>query len=227
MPLMRRAGCIGETDGTRGEVSALADAATGPAASDRYRGRRHPRGVGPTAPRASVRALNRLHALMERNRLWDAAAHVIETLPPLYRAFTWAEKEAKGALFGCRMCGQCALPSTAYTCPQTCPKQLRNGPCGGVSSEGACEVYPDMRCVWVIAYERADEAGPVLAGKGRVADLRRLQRPLDHRRWGDSSWVNYWRGRDEGLWTDDDGLGAEMVSMLEPHEQSAAIGGPL
>jgi hypothetical protein len=33
------------------------------------------------------------------------------------------------------------------------------------------------------------------------ADLRLLHRPIDHRRWGQSSSLSYWQGRDEGLWT--------------------------
>jgi hypothetical protein len=33
--------------------------------------------------------------------------------------------------------------------------------------------------------------------------MRRLQRPIDQRKWGQSSWVNYWLGRDDELWTDD------------------------
>jgi Methylene-tetrahydrofolate reductase C terminal len=99
------------------------------------------------------------------------------------------------------MCGQCALPATGYACPMTCPKQLRNGPCGGVSPNGDCEVYPGERCVWLIAYERA-------ASAGRADDLSLLQRPLDQRLAGSSSWVHYWSGRDEGLWTEDDGLTA-------------------
>ena len=77
----------------------------------------------------------------------------------------------------------------------TCPKQLRNGPCGGVSPDGQCEVYPGLRCVWVTAVERAETAG-------RAADLGLLHRPVDHRETGRSSWVNYWQGRDEGLWAD-------------------------
>jgi hypothetical protein len=96
------------------------------------------------------------------------------------------------------MCGQCALPVTGYVCPMGCPKELRNGPCGGVGADGSCEVYPDRRCVWVDAYDRA-------AAAGRVADLRLLHRPTDHRRWGRSSWLNYWQGRDENLWTDNPG----------------------
>jgi hypothetical protein len=47
------------------------------------------------------------------------------------------------------------LHSTGMTCPMTCPKNLRNGPCGGVRANGHCEVIPTMRCVWVQAFERA------------------------------------------------------------------------
>jgi hypothetical protein len=47
-----------------------------------------------------------------------------------------------------------------------------------------------------MAYERAED-------DGKVSDLKRLQRPVDQRKWGQSSWVNYWQGRDDGLWTKD------------------------
>lgn len=53
------------------------------------------------------------------------------------------------------MCAQCALPVTGYACP----KQLRNGPCGGVSPTGACEAHPKTRCVWLVAYEQAQGSG--------------------------------------------------------------------
>jgi hypothetical protein len=124
----------------------------------------------------------------------------LERSPRALRVFTAAERRGKETLFGCRMCGQCALPATGYACPMTCPKQLRNGPCGGVSPTGNCEVHPAERCVWVIAHERA-------AACGHLDDLAALQRPVDHRLHGSSSWVGYWLGRDEGLWTDSDGLG--------------------
>ena len=140
--------------------------------------------------------MNAMHRVLERNFAWGALAAAIERVEPVYKLFTWAEHQVKARLFGCRMCGQCALPATAYACPMTCPKQLRNGPCGGVNMDGGCEVYPEMRCVWLMAYERAE-------AEGRVTDLRRLQRPIDQRKWGESSWINYWQGRDEDLWTDD------------------------
>jgi hypothetical protein len=65
----------------------------------------------------------------------------------------FVERRAKGLLFDCRMCGQCILSSTGMSCPMNCPKQLRNGPCGGVRANGNCEVEPDMPCVWVKAWE--------------------------------------------------------------------------
>ena len=151
----------------------------------------------PFRPRVTARSMILLHyALDRRNPLWQATAKTLRRAPRLYSLFTWSERIAKERLFGCRMCGQCALPSTAYACPMTCPKQLRNGPCGGVGMDGSCEVYPGTRCVWLQAYERAD-------AEGRASDLRRLQRPIDQRKWGQSSWVNYWLGEDEDLWTAD------------------------
>ena len=141
----------------------------------------------------------RVHRVIEPNLAWRAFARLAESLGPVYKTFSWFEEKTKRRLFGCSMCAQCALPTTAFVCPQTCPKQLRNGPCGGVYPDGSCEVYPEERCVWVIAYERAEETG-------HVHDLRRLVRPLDHRKWGQSSWINFWRGRDEALWTHGNGL---------------------
>jgi len=147
----------------------------------------------PVAPRAPARSMYLLHHLLEPNAGYRRLAAWLEARPRLRRLFTAAEKGVKQEIFGCRMCGQCTLPSTGYACPMTCPKQLRNGPCGGVGQDGSCEVYPELRCVWLEACERAE-------GQGRVADLELLQRPVDHRGWGQSSWVNYWDGRDDGLW---------------------------
>lgn len=68
-------------------------------------------------------------------------------------AFASTERVIKGALFDCKMCGQCALTSTGMSCPMNCPKNLRNGPCGGVRANGNCEVIADMPCVWVEAWK--------------------------------------------------------------------------
>ena len=147
----------------------------------------------PARPRLPGWLLYRIQPLLAPNPRYRWLAGWLERSPARYRLFTAAEKTVKQEIFGCRMCGQCALPVTGYACPMTCPKQLRNGPCGGVGSDGSCEVEPGLRCVWLIAYERAE-------GSGRVSDLQLLQRPIDQRSWGQSSWVNYWQGRDDGLW---------------------------
>src|SRR5262245_3588633 len=94
------------------------------------------------------------------------------------------EKVSKGLVFDCRMCGQCVLHSTGMTCPMTCPKNLRNGPCGGVRPNGNCEVVPDMPCVWVQAWERSKRMP--IHGK----EIVRVLPPLDRRLQGDSAWIN-------------------------------------
>jgi hypothetical protein len=93
------------------------------------------------------------------------------------------ERTAKGLLFGCRMCGQCVLHDTGMTCPMTCPKNLRNGPCGGVRQDGACEVDADSPCIWVEAWARA--ARMPLHGDA----IRQFQPPLDRRLAGSASWT--------------------------------------
>jgi hypothetical protein len=99
------------------------------------------------------------------------------------------EAAGKGAVFDCRMCGQCVLHSTGMTCPMSCPKEMRNGPCGGVRTDGCCEVDPAKPCVWLQAWERS-RAMPVYGDQ-----ILRLQPPVDRRLQGTSAWVNEFCGR--------------------------------
>jgi hypothetical protein len=147
----------------------------------------------PVVPRLPARPAYALQRLLKPGPVTRWLAARLEPRPRLTRLFTATERAAKQPLFGCRMCGQCALPATGYACPETCPKQLRNGPCGGVGADGSCEVYPDLRCVWLVAFERAES-------QGRGADLLVLQPPVDHRLRGQSAWMRYWQGRDPGPW---------------------------
>jgi hypothetical protein len=64
-----------------------------------------------------------------------------------------------------------------------CPKQLRNGPCGGVRADGNCEVIPEMRCVWVEAWHGATRI------PGGLDAISAIQAPVDHRREGRSAWL--------------------------------------
>ena len=100
------------------------------------------------------------------------------------RLLVIGERVTKGAMFDCRMCGDCVLHSTGMTCPMTCPKNLRNGPCGGVRPDGHCEVVPEMPCVWVQAWERSKKMprfGPQILG---------VVHPLNSGLAGTSAWIN-------------------------------------
>ena len=113
------------------------------------------------------------------------------------KPITFIERNVKGFLFDCRMCGNCMLSNTGMSCPMNCPKQLQNGPCGGVQSNGNCEVKPDMRCVWVEA-----EIGSRLMREG--GGIHNVHLPVDHSRQGTSSWLRVVREkRDEQFYASD------------------------
>jgi hypothetical protein len=107
----------------------------------------------------------------------------------LERPVAAGERAIKGFLFDCSMCGQCVLSSTGMSCPMNCPKNLRNGPCGGVRSDGCCEVRPEMKCVW-----REAVAGSARI-PGGVEALRAVQPAVDRRLQGKSSWLRVARLR--------------------------------
>ena len=92
------------------------------------------------------------------------------------------ERQVKGFLFDCQMCGRCVLSSTGISCPMNCPKTLRNGPCGGVRPNGNCEVKPEMKCAWVQAWDGARR----MRGGGAIIEV---QPPVDHTLKGTSAWL--------------------------------------
>ena len=125
---------------------------------------------------------------------------VMVALHPLWRAIGYqrlekpvavVEKAVKGFLFDCQMCGQCALSSTGMSCSMNCPKTIRNGPCGGVRANGNCEVKPEMRCVWVEAFD-----GSQRMQAGREA-IKVVQFAVDGRLKGSSSWLRVAREKGE------------------------------
>lgn len=151
------------------------------------------------ARRWSVRhagALMRFYRLFERLLLLCRPIVRLIGERRLERPTAAVERTVKGLLFDCRMCGQCALSHTGMSCPMNCPKNLRNGPCGGVRADGNCEVVPDMPCVWVEAWRGAQAmAAP--------DTMLVAQRPVDHSRQGRSSWLRVARDGASGTaWHD-------------------------
>ena len=130
------------------------------------------------------RGLARLYSVFER--VLDAIEPLVRLIghERLERPVATVERAIKKAMFDCRMCGTCVLSSTGMSCPMNCPKNLRNGPCGGVRADGTCEIEPSMVCVWVRAFE-----GDRNMGGGTIDSLP----PIDHRLKGRSSWLRIMR----------------------------------
>lgn len=96
-----------------------------------------------------------------------------------------------------------------------CPKQLRNGPCGGVRANGNCEVEPDMPCVWVQAW-----AGSRNMVHGDA--ILKVQKPVNQSLRETSSWLRVTaEGRRVGR---DVPFGTEiMTSDINPHDPGAPL----
>lgn len=72
----------------------------------------------------------------------------------------------------CAACGDCTVDRTAGICPVArCAKSLQNGPCGG-SSDGKCEIDPEVDCAWHLIIER-------LKTMGQLDNLRENTPPKD------------------------------------------------
>jgi hypothetical protein len=131
----------------------------------------------------NARWLKGLYNLLERSLVFAHPLLKRIGYERLDKPFVVFEKVTKGFLLDSQSCGRCVVGSTGMACPMNCPKQLRNGPCGGVRSNGRCEVDPNMECVWVLAWE----------GNKRLREaeypIQFLQPPVDARMQGTSAWL--------------------------------------
>lgn len=116
-------------------------------------------------------------ALLALHPLWRRLGYA-----RLERPVAFIERHAKGWMFDCKMCGRCMLSSSGMSCPMNCPKQMRNGPCGGVRANGNCEVTPGMKCVWVEAYR----GSRTMRDGGKIMTV---QPQVDWSRQGSSAWL--------------------------------------
>ena len=105
----------------------------------------------------------------------------------LDRSLARVETMTKGFILDSQGCGQCIVAFTGMSCPMNCPKSMRNGPCGGVRDDGGCEVKPDMKCVWVLAWEGNKRLGNQ-SGDGDYP-IQVVQPPVDNRLIGHSAWL--------------------------------------
>lgn len=125
--------------------------------------------------------------------IYDGSKAVFQRIHPLMKRVSqrwtdtlmiWNEEIVKGYIFNCQMCGQCILHSTGMNCP----KNLRNGPCGGgVRANGHCEIIPEMPCVWVQAWERSRSMATYRD------EIQFVQPPVNRQLQDTSAWTNMFR----------------------------------
>ncbi len=123
-------------------------------------------------------------------KLTKAIANAIDKTKIPKKMFTGFEHAVKVLTNDCFNCGDCAMMKRAYVCPMSqCPKQQRNGPCGG-SFNGYCEVYPnEKKCVYVRAYDK-------FKSNNKQGKLNEYIPPCNWNLYRTSSWLNYYGGRD-------------------------------
>ncbi|MCD6308294.1 MAG: methylenetetrahydrofolate reductase C-terminal domain-containing protein [Candidatus Latescibacteria bacterium] len=165
-----------------------------------YLGARHATASSPATGKLRrgwliYRVMRLLHTLLFKKNetlspLMKSVSRLLDSSKTLGAVSHFLERASKTVLFDCRNCGDCALPELKFLCPQSqCPKQQRNGPCGG-SRLDACEVYPDRPCVWHRAYERAKAFGELEELRGTIVG------PKDWSLDATSGWVNFHLDRD-------------------------------
>ena len=143
----------------------------------------------------TYRISNLMHHLMLEpgTPFWGpmkAIAKAVEgsSLEGAYHKF---EHMAKVCIYDCKDCGDCALGDVAYVCPMSnCPKNQRNGACGG-SWDGWCEVYgAKKKCAYVRAYSRLKNKGKEESLNGDIVP------PPNWDFYQKASWINMYLGRD-------------------------------
>jgi 5,10-methylenetetrahydrofolate reductase len=123
-------------------------------------------------------------AILTPEKRWQPAFFPFGKVSFGEKLLAFVERNIKGVLFGCRMCGNCVLQKTAFICPMQCPKGLRNGPCGG--STEVCYVDKNRICIWNKIYTRS-------VSMGRDEKLLEILAPLDWERVGKDTWSGLFR----------------------------------
>jgi methylenetetrahydrofolate reductase (NADPH) len=151
--------------------------------------------IGDAAPSAAEEAkFRRMQSLHDvafdpaspAAKVMGAAVKALDGTHAGARALLKLEKLTKHATLGCETCGFCRIEYLLYTCPETCPKGLANGACGG-TDENTCE-FKDRECIHNRKYRLAK-------AQGRLEELERTYVPPVQGTRGTSSWVNHFRGR--------------------------------
>jgi hypothetical protein len=85
----------------------------------------------------------------------------MKVVPAQNTFFFGSEKMEEAVLIEkCVGCGNCVIYETEGICPiARCSKNLLNGPCGGTTAEGKCEVSKETDCAWHQIFTRRETMG--------------------------------------------------------------------
>jgi methylenetetrahydrofolate reductase (NADPH) len=174
-----------------------------------------PRGFVANTMDAMGRTFNVKHEGPLRSLL-KGVANWVDAKPAMAHTLERIEYAIKSPMFGCQACGNCVLSDMEYVCPMTCPKNMRNGPCGGTFM-GQCEVIPEKPCIWVAVYERAKAAN-------ELDYLRNYIPPRLLSLKGTSSWINFFLDRDSRPGNDRNPVASSLVQIQQaPDLQYAGV----
>ncbi|KYQ83987.1 methylenetetrahydrofolate reductase [Acinetobacter sp. NRRL B-65365] len=98
------------------------------------------------------------------------------------------EHWSKQQLVGCESCGHCRLDDTLYICPETCPKGLANGPCGGTTLD-RCE-FGDRECIHSVKARLAKSIDQTEVLRSKLIPAISIETRYT------SSWKNWFRNSD-------------------------------
>ncbi|MDQ8952349.1 methylenetetrahydrofolate reductase C-terminal domain-containing protein [Acinetobacter rudis] len=133
--------------------------------------------------------LHLMHDTVFNSKLGRGIGHMIFNRgfwnkKPAAKALLKTELLSKHSVVGCDNCGQCRLADTLYICPETCPKGLANGPCGGTSLD-RCE-FGDRECIHSVKARLAKAVQQTDVLKAQLIEAV----PVEVR--GSSSWKNWY-----------------------------------
>jgi len=99
--------------------------------------------------------------------------NIVKPVYPSNNALGFFGEGPKEFIEKCLGCGECELGKTAGICPLTqCAKGLLNGPCGGTTADGKCEVDTEKDCAWYLIYKR-------LKAMGKLDEMYKIIEPHD------------------------------------------------
>ena len=133
--------------------------------------------------------LHFMHEVMFKSRVGFGAGrwifqHSFWSKKLVSKVLLKTELLSKHSVLGCESCGQCRLGETLYICPETCPKGLANGPCGGTFLD-RCE-FGDRECIHSIKARLAKAVNQTEVLKNKLIPTV----PIEVR--GTSSWKNWY-----------------------------------